>query len=120
MTEPSVRQRRARVVAFAAWAGLALLQPLWHLWLAPAAHGETGPTLLLSLIPLALPLFALRRPARAVLWAGIVALFYFSHGVAELWSVPAERLPAALETAFSLLLIGALGAGVQRRKRAPG
>lgn len=119
MSVLTARQRRARLAAFIGWGGLALLQPLWHIWLVPPAHDAIGPTLLLSMLPLVLPLLALRRPARALLWAGMMALFYFSHGVADIWSVPAERLPAALEIAFSLLLIGALGAGVQRRPRQP-
>lgn len=116
MNTQSPRQRAARHAAIVGWAGLALLQPAWHLWLVPSPQ-PAGPLLLLALLPLALPLLALRRPARALLWAGIVALFYFCHGIADLWSVPAARLPAALEIAFSLLLILALGAGVQRRRR---
>ena len=111
------RQRYARIAGFAGWIGLAVLQPLWHLWLVPDPHASLAAVLLLSVLPLLLPALALRRPMRALLWAGIVALFYFSHGVAEAWSVPAERGFALLEIGLSLLLILALGAGVELRKR---
>lgn len=113
----NVRQRRARIAGYAGWIGLIVLQPVWHLWLARDPHAPVTAVLLLSLAPLLLPLLAVRRAQRALLWAGIVALFYFSHGVAEAWSVPAERVLALLEIGFSLLLILALGAGVGRRKR---
>lgn len=115
--ELSPRQRRARIAGYAGWLGLIVLQPVWHLWLFPDPHEPTDAVLVLSLLPLLLPLLAVRRPARALLWAGIVALFYFSHGVAEAWSVPAERVPAGMQIGFSLLLILALGAGVQRRRK---
>jgi uncharacterized membrane protein len=111
------RQRRARIAGYAGWIGLIVLQPVWHLWLARDPHAPVGAVLLLSLTPLLLPVLAIRRPSRALLWAGIVALFYFSHGVAEAWAVPADRVYALLEIGFSLLLILALGAGVQRRNR---
>ena len=63
-----------------------------------------------------LPLFALRRDVRrALLWVGILALFYFCHGIAEGWSSSSERWLALVEIVLTLLLIGALGAGVQRK-----
>jgi uncharacterized membrane protein len=71
----------------------------------------------IALVPLLLPLLALRNVRRALLWVGILALFYFCHGVAEAWSAPAERIPALLEIALTLLLIGTLGAGVRRPRR---
>lgn len=115
--ELSPRQHRARIAGYTGWIGLIVLQPVWHLWLAPDPHVPLAAMLVLSLVPLLLPLLAIRRPPRALLWAGIVALFYFSHGVAEAWSVPAERLPAIVQIGLSLLLILALGAGVERRGR---
>lgn len=116
MNAPTLRQRRAQVAGFVGWAGLIVLQPLWHAWLVPDPHAPMGAVMVLALLPLLLPLLAIRRPRRALLWAGIVALFYFSHGIAEAWALPAERAPALAQVAFSLLLILALGAGVQRRR----
>jgi uncharacterized membrane protein len=50
---------------------------------------------------------------------GILSRFYFCHGIAESWSSPQERWPALLEVFLTLLLIGALGAGVKRKPSAP-
>ncbi|MDA3914615.1 DUF2069 domain-containing protein [Oleiagrimonas sp.] len=118
MNTPTPRQRMARIAGYAGWIGLIVLQPLWHAWLVPNPHDPLGAVLLLALLPLLLPLLAVRRPGRALLWAGIVALFYFCHGVAEAWAIPAERVPAVLEIILSLMLILSLGIGVQRRKPA--
>lgn len=113
------RVRRANTTAFAAWAALALLQVIWHAWWQPP---PTGPALAatVAVVPLLLPLLAMRRPPRALLWVGILALFYFAHGVSEAWTVPAARIPALLEVVFSTLLVAALGAAVQKRKRTVG
>ena len=106
-------------VGLAAWAALALLQLAWYLWWAPPANGNAGFALALTLPPLLLPLLALRTgPRRALLWVGIVALFYVCHGVVAAWVYPATRVPALLEVALCLALIGALGMDTRARKRA--
>jgi uncharacterized membrane protein len=105
----------------AAWAMLVLLQPAWYLWLAPPANGHGAFALVLTLPPLLLPLLALRTgPRRALLWVGIIALFYFCHGVVAAWVYPSTRVPALLEAACCVGLILALGADtrLQKRKRA--
>ncbi len=95
---------------FLAWALLVLLQPAWYLWLAPPANGNGLLALAFTLPPLLLPLLALRRSAhRALLWVGIVSLFYFCHGIVAAWVYPNARLPALLEVAFCLVLIATLG-----------
>ena len=98
-----------------AWAALTALQPVWHAWLFPAAPSALWLVLTLTTLPLLLPLLALRDVRRALLWVGILSLFYFSHGVAEAWSSPSERWLALFEVALTVLLIGLLGAGVRRR-----
>ncbi|WP_049621850.1 DUF2069 domain-containing protein [Frateuria defendens] len=100
-----------------AWQALFALQLAWHGWLFPPTQLPRWLVLAIAAVPLLLPLAAIRRPRRALLWAGILALFYFSHGVAEAWSTPAERGPAIAEIALALGLIGTLGAGVRRRAR---
>ncbi len=117
MATPTPRVRAARLVGRAAWAGLAVLQVVWHAWWVPPAQGQALLAAVVAVVPLLLPLLAWRRPSRALLWAGIVALFYFCHGIMEAWTVPAARLPAWLEIVFSAGLIVALGAAVQKRPK---
>jgi uncharacterized membrane protein len=102
-----------------AWALLVLLQPAWYLWLAPPAGGSAWFALALTLPPLLLPLLALRSSARrALLWVGIVALFYFCHGIVAAWVVTQARTPALIEVMLSVALILSLGADARMAKRA--
>ena len=104
-------------IGLLAWALLLLLQPAWHGWLFPPQTMAPWLLLMITVVPLLLPLFAIRNVRRALLWVGILSLFYFCHGVAEAWSAPTERALALAEIALTLLLIGALGAGVKRKPR---
>lgn len=96
-------------VAFAAWFALAALQSVWHGWLAPPETLSRVSGVLLMTVPLALPLLAIRRRARALLLASIVALAYFCHGVMESWAAPHVRGLAYAEIALALVLIVATG-----------
>lgn len=100
------------------WALLTVLQLIWHAWLFPPQVIPMGWVLGLTVIPLLLPLLAIRDVRRALLWVGILSLFYFCHGIAEAWSSPGQRGLAVFEIVLTLLLIGALGAGVKRKRRA--
>ncbi|GAB2783185.1 DUF2069 domain-containing protein [Dyella kyungheensis] len=113
MTTPVTANYR---VGLLAWALLTVLQLLWHGWLFPAQSMSPMLVLALTVVPLLLPLFALRDVRRALLWVGILSLFYFCHGVSEAWSAPGERWLAWLEIGLTLTLIGVLGAGVKRRR----
>ncbi|HET8897582.1 MAG TPA: DUF2069 domain-containing protein [Rhodanobacteraceae bacterium] len=113
---PPRRVRLAQRTGFAAWAGLLLLVLWWHGFALPAP-GNPWPALCLAVVPLALPLLTWRRPARALLLAAMVALFYFAHGVVEVWAVAAARGLAIVEIVLSLILIGSIGAAVQKRKK---
>ncbi len=106
-----------RRIAFAAWALLTALQIAWHGVLLPPAQMPVAVALGFALIPLALPLLAIRHPQRALFWAGLVSLLYFCHGVMEAWSAPAGRGLALVEIALSVLLIAALGADARRGHR---
>lgn len=105
-------------LGLAAWAALIVLQLAWHAWLFPAQTMPMALVVGITVIPLLLPLLALRDVRRALLWVGILSLFYFCHGVSEAWSTPGERWLAWIEIALTLLLIGVLGAGVRRRRPA--
>lgn len=98
----------------AAWAALLGVQLLWYTVYPPVSI-PAWVALLMTVPPLLLPLLALRNVARALLWVGILALFYFCHGVSEAWSSSGDRWLAWIEIALCLLLIGTLGAGVRRR-----
>ncbi|WP_350016823.1 DUF2069 domain-containing protein [Rhodanobacter sp. IGA1.0] len=101
-----------------AWALLVVLQLVWHAWLFPPQSMPVTLLLAITAVPLLLPLFALRDVRRALLWVGILSLFYFCHGVSEAWSsAGTERWLAVAEVVLTVLLIGALGAGVKRKPR---
>ena len=108
---------REEQVGLLAWTALAALQVAWHAWLFPSRLLPTLLVLAFTVMPLLLPLFALRRVRRALLWVGMLSLFYFCHGVAEAWSSPSERALAWLEIILTLLLIGTLGAGVTGQRK---
>ena len=81
-----------------------VLQFAWHAWHAPQSRAA----LALSVLPLLPGLWICRRNLRrGVLVGGIVSLFYFCHGIAELWMSASSRPPAALEVLLSLLVIAA-------------
>jgi uncharacterized membrane protein len=105
-------------IGIATWVALIALQCAWYAWLFPPEHIPLWIALAITVIPLLLPAMAIRNVRRALLWVGILSLFYFCHGIAECWSSPQERWLALIEVLLTLLLIGALGAGV-KRKAAP-
>lgn len=101
-------------VGLVAWALLLVLQLLWHGWLFPPAQIPLWLLLAFTVVPLLLPLLALGDVRRALLWVGILSLFYFCHGVAEAWSSAGERWLALVEIVLTVGLIAVLGAGVKR------
>ncbi|WP_283256160.1 DUF2069 domain-containing protein [Dyella humicola] len=105
-------------IGLVAWAALVVLQLVWHGWLFPAQTMPVPLVLGITVIPLLLPLLAIRDVRRALLWVGILSLFYFCHGIAEAWSSPSERWLALTEIFLTLVLIGTLGAGVKRKPKA--
>ncbi len=112
-----VLQRR---IGLAAWAALALLQIVWHAWLLPPAQMPISVALLFALLPLAVPLLYWRTPARALLVAGMICLFYFCHGVAEAYAAPRERVFAIIEIVLAVVVILACARMPKRRRKAPG
>jgi uncharacterized membrane protein len=105
-------------IGFVTWMAMIALQCAWYAWLFPPQHMSMWSALAIAVIPLLLPLLALRTLQRTLLWVGILSLFYFCHGVAESWSAPQERWAALLEVLLTLVLIGTLGAGVKRKPAA--
>jgi uncharacterized membrane protein len=109
----------AERVGVGAWIALVVLQFAWYLVIAPPAGGSSWIALALTLPALMLPVLALRSGLRrALLWVGVVALFYFCHGVVAAWTVPSARVPALIESLLCIALIGTVGWSA-RRERAP-
>ena len=107
----------AERVGIGAWIALVALQFAWYLVIAPPSGGSPWFALALTLPALLLPLLALRSGLRrALLWMGVVALFYFSHGVVAAWIAPAARVPALLEALLCVVLIASLGWSTRRDK----
>ncbi|HEX7917147.1 DUF2069 domain-containing protein [Rudaea sp.] len=106
--------------AVGALIALLILQPLWHAWLAPAKPQLLAPALVLAMTPLLLSLWiAAKSLRRGVLIGGMACLFYFSHGISELWSGALPRWPAAVEIVLALVVVLALGWDVRASKRKP-
>lgn len=104
-------------IGLVSWAALLVLQLVWHGWLFPAQSMPVWLVLALTVIPLLLPLLAIGDVRRALLWVGILSLFYFCHGIAEAWSSPDARWLGIIEIILTLVLIGTLGASVKRKPK---
>ena len=96
-------------------AALLALAVLFAAWFHDDRHALAA-MLVFVLPPLLLAVPAWRGGRRAAVWAGVLALFWFSHGVMAAWTRPDERLFAWLEILLSLLVIGASSwAGLRAR-----
>jgi uncharacterized membrane protein len=109
----------AERVGAIAWGLLIALQFAWYLWLAPPLAGSPWLALAVGLPLLFLPLLAFDSGWRRVLfWIGVVALFYFCHGVVAAWvGGPAARAPAIAEALLCVVLVGTVGWIGRREKR---
>ena len=85
---------------------LFLLQPAWHLWLAPSpVLPPVFVAVVMSLPILPAVLLALFRRPSAGFWGGLAALLYFSHGVMEAWSNPTVTALAWTEVLIATALV---------------
>ena len=92
-----------------------LLQLGWHAWLEPTSRAA----LALATLPLVPGLWiAAHNLRRGVLIGGIVSLFYFCHGVADLWDAGLARLLAIVEITLCLIVVGLLYADVRGARKA--
>lgn len=95
---------------------LLLLAALFGVWyLLPGEHPIAGLTVFV-LPPTLLALGVALRSRLAGYWAGVLALFWFCHGVMLAWSSPPERAYAWIELVLALVVIFAANlAGVKAR-----
>lgn len=92
-------------LALAGFLGLFVLLMLWYTILAPSAHFPVAMVLLIAVTPLLLPMQGLlARDLRACAWTAYLSLLYFMHGSGEAYANADERVYAALEILFSLML----------------
>ena len=111
---------RALSLGAGALLALLILQIVWHGWWMPAPSTRFWPTLAIATLPLLPGLWTCRSNLRrGVLIGGIVGLFYFCHGVSVAYGDAAARVPALIEIALTLLVIGASGWDARKYKRSP-
>ena len=105
-TQPAGIDVSARTVCVLAVLGLLALQWVWPGRIFP---DTTTPGLVIAScfsLPWALLALGLwRRRAKARFWAGVTALFYFCHGIAEAWAIPESRLPGYSEALLSVAVV---------------
>jgi|GEM_PF-298630 uncharacterized membrane protein len=96
---------------------LIVLQFVWYLLLFPPERARPLVALAIAALPLIVPaLFLLARAKKALFWAGFIAMFHFTHGVMEAWSVPAALWPGLLEAVLAAgLCCAAAWHGLSRR-----
>lgn len=103
MRSGAVKLQVSQRVLAAALAALALL---FVFWFRDDAHALAALALFAG-PPLLLAAGVLRGSRGAAFWSGVLALFWFSHGVMLAYDRPAERGYALAEVALSLLVVAA-------------
>jgi uncharacterized membrane protein len=98
---PAAHWTPARRAAVACIAGLLFVQFAWH---GPGPAGDWLAAAVYALPLLWLSLLVAARRRGAFFWAGVLALPYLCHGVAEAWAAPADRLPAIAEAVLAAAL----------------
>ncbi|WP_448142055.1 DUF2069 domain-containing protein [Stenotrophomonas bentonitica] len=94
---------------------LLVLAAVFGLWFAHDRHWLAS-QLVFTAPPLLLALGVLMGRGKAMFWAGVLALFWFSHGVMSAWSHPETAHWAWLELLLALAVIGVSSApGLRRR-----
>jgi len=92
-------------MALTGFFGLFILLMLWNTVLSPSTHFPVALVLIFVVTPLLLPLKGLLNAnLRSCTWMSYISLFYFTYGISEAYTMPAEFYYALLEVFFSLLL----------------
>lgn len=100
-----MRLALARWLSLAGVLGLIALSLAWHAWLAPPRYFPISLVILVTTVPLLLPLRGvLHERPRSHLWAAFASLLYFTHGVGEAVANPAQRWLGLAEIGLSLVL----------------
>lgn len=98
-----MKRRAAYFISVGAYLALLSLLVIWHAWLHPSLYFPTALVLLVTAVPMLLPLRGLLHGrAQSHLWASFLMLLYFMHGIVEAYVNPLQRAPALAEVALSL------------------
>ncbi|WP_093534548.1 DUF2069 domain-containing protein [Stenotrophomonas rhizophila] len=94
---------------------LLALAAVFAVWFAHDRHWLAS-QLVFTAPPLLLALGVVTGRGKAMFWAGVLALFWFSHGVMSAWSHPETAHFAWLELLLALAVIGISSApGLRQR-----
>ncbi len=93
---------------------LLALAAVFAVWFAHDRHWLAS-QLVFTAPPLLLALGVVTGRGKAMFWAGVLALFWFSHGVMSAWSHPETAHFAWLELLLALAVIGISSAPGLRR-----
>ena len=97
----------SRHLARSAYAGLLILQPVWHALLPPPAGTGSWPLAMVATLPLLLPLKGVWQGSlRSMTWAGYLVMLYLVVGVMEAWANPPQRAASLLQIALVTLFVG--------------
>lgn len=98
----------ARVFILGGYFSLMALVVIWHAWWHPSVYFPTALVLIVTAVPLLLPMRGLLHGRRkSHLLASFLMMLYFMHGVVEAYANPPQRLPALLEIGLSLTVFAA-------------
>lgn len=93
-------------------------QLVWHGLLPPPLGARNLWLAGTACVPLLIPLAGmLRTNYRSMIWAGLLLMLYFTIGIMEAWSNPAQRVPALVQVALAVFYLFAFR---QRNRAEPG
>jgi len=104
VNDSSVTNEIVRLSRWIVGAALLALALLYVLWFHADAHRGAA-MVIFVLPPLLLLLLLLAGRTKAALWAGIFALFWFSHAVMLAFSEPAQRYWAYVAIVLALVIV---------------
>lgn len=99
-----------KLIAKLGYFSLAVLVPLWHLWLSPPPL-SLNPWLITSIwfLPLLYPLKGLLRgDPYTYAWCGFLALFYVTHAIVIIYSAYLEQIIIEVQLAIFELIFASL------------
>ncbi len=108
----------ARAQKWTLAAVLLALAAVYAAWFAQDRHWLAS-QLVFTLPPLLLAVGVLLGRGKAPFWAGVLALFWFSHGVMSAWSHPETAHWAWAELLLALAVIGVSSAPGLRKRFGP-